>query len=388
MKTPAQRPAQKKSLAIFAGLVLFAGVGLAIAFQRPPCSGWRDCYLVLHRVESGQGEADQYRQVLLDHFAASSDKIAFSVLMPDNHSVGLLIADRRSGTSRIMSEPGAYFGQPYFSADGRRFLLVRARQGRPYRQLLSCQIATWQCEIVVQMHDSIMFPIELDANTIVYASSAMRTLPDGGQRYDRYDLYAVRKGREPKRLTEFGLYELGWLTVGAGKIVFGASGSNPHVLPPWRPTQTEIYSIKFDQQNLEITQPALPLSPVFQMDTVSMRPAMSPDGERLAFLNVETVHGKYHYNMAVATLDGKIEHYIKVEGLALSHGAFVGDTLLVNELFKDHNRVRRLDLRRGTVDDILTLDYSAAAIAKLDPIKLQVNDGEQSAGRISPIAPN
>jgi hypothetical protein len=388
MMAPAQRSVKKLLIAIFAGLAVLAVGSVAIVFQRPSCAGLRDCYLFLHRIQNGQTDADQYREVLLDQFAASSDKIAFSVLMPDKHSVGLLIADRHTGFSRTLSEPGGYFGQPYFSPDGRRFLLVRVRQSRPYRDLLSCQVTTWRCEVVVRTHDSIMFPVGIDAGTILYSSSPMRTAPDGRKLYNHYDLYVVTRGSKPKRLTEFGLHEIGWLGLGGGEVVFGADGYNPTVLPKWKLVRTEIYAAKFDSKRLEVVAGTLPLAPIFQMDTLSIRPAISSDGKRVAFLKVEPIHGKYQYNMTVAASDGAILRSVKVEGRALSHGVFVDGTLLFNELFKDHYRVRMLNLARGTVDDVLTLNHTAEALGKLDAIALQVDDSERSAQPASPALPN
>lgn len=374
---------------VIAGLVVLAIGVAASAALWPPCSGWRGCYLLLHRIENGQSDTDQYRKVLVDHFAASADKFAFSVLMADSRSVGMIVADRHSGVSRLISESGAHLGQPYFSTDGRRFLLVRARYDSPQRQLLSCQIATWQCEVVVQTGDTIMFPVEIDAGTILYASSPMRIAVDGRKLYQTYDFYIARTGGEPARLSNYRLYELGWLSVVAGKIVFGAEAApgNP-VLPRRTLHPAAIYAVKFDDRKLEILPVALPLTPIFQMDTISIRPAMSPDGQRVAFLNVESVKGRYHYNMAVASLDGAIQHYVKVEGIFLSHGAFVGDKLFFGELFKDHYRVRQLDLKQGTVDDVLTFDYSAQTLEKLEPISLRINDGARSALRRSSTLPN
>jgi len=72
----------------------------------------------------------------------------------------------------------------------------------------------------------------------------------------------------------------------------------------------------------------------------------------------------------------------------LSHGAFVGDKLFFGELFKDHYRVRQLDLKQGTVDDVLTFDYSAQTLEKLEPISLRINDGARSALRRSSTLPN
>jgi hypothetical protein len=388
MSTPAQRPTKKTFSALIVGLVLLAVGGLVVGFRHLPCSLARDCYLLLKRVQSGQTGADQRRRVLLENFGASADKIAFSVLMSDNRSVGLVVADRHNGVSRVISETGAHFGNPYFSRDGRRLLLVRALHGRPYRDLLSCRVATWRCEVVVRTSDSIMFPVEVDTDTILYASSPMRTAPDGRKLYNRYDLYVARRDVAPKRLTEFGLYEIGWLGLGSGKLVFGADGHNPRVLPPRKLGRTDIFALKFDWRRLEILPKTLPLTPIFQMDTLSIRPAISPDGQRVAFLKVTSVRGKYRYDMAVATMAGTVEHSIQPDGIALSHGVFVGGTLLVNELFKDHYRVRMLDLARGTVDAVLTLDHSPAALVRLEPIRLKVDDGERSAQRMLPASPN
>jgi hypothetical protein len=78
--------------------------------------------------------------------------------------------------------------------------------------------------------------------------------------------------------------------------------------------------------------------------------------------------------MAIATLDGNLQQRVKLEGIEFSRGAFVADTLIFNELFKDHYRVRQLDLAKGSVADILTIDHSGQAFENLDRIKLQFED--------------
>jgi Tol biopolymer transport system component len=358
-----------------ASLIILALGAAALAYQWPPCSGVRGCYQLLTRIEDGRTRADDHRHVLMSHFAASSAAIVFSVAV-DDRSVGLVVIDRHSSTQRLIVESSAHFGSPYLSPDGQRLVMVKSSFETPQRQVLSCQTATWRCTVLLHTENSVFSPVEIDKNTILFSSSPAFIRSDGGRRYFQYDLYLAEKGAAPVRLTDFKLSELGWLSMFNNQIVFGASGGSHHpALPEYKLNQTEIYSVNYDPQRRQVLQETPPLKSLFQMSTYSIRPSVSADGRRIAFENVEIVKGgRYRYDMAIATLDGNLQQRVKLEGIEFSRGAFVADTLIFNELFKDHYRVRQLDLAKGSVADILTIDHSGQAFENLDRIKLQFED--------------
>jgi hypothetical protein len=349
------------------GLFVLVG-GFAALTHVAPCSSVVGCYRFMRLVQAGQTPADDRRHVLMMHFAASPATVAFSTSIGDR-SVGLVIFDRRTSTPQLISENGYHFGNPYFSSDGQRLLMVRSNLDVPDRELLSCWIATWHCTVLLKTEDSVMSPVEVDPQTILYARSPVY-IRDGRRRYVQYDLYLQAKGAAAVRLTDFRLYELGFLSVTDNRIVFGAGAAN-NVLPKPELGQTEIYALEFDQQR-QVRVPPLPLQPVFKMSTLSIRPSVSADGAHIAFLNVETMQSRYRYNLAVTTPEGSVQHYIKLTGIAFSRGAFVGDTMVFNEVFEDRYQVRQLDLKQGTITDIVSLDHTGQALEKLDRIKLRI----------------
>ena len=77
--------------------------------------------------------------------------------------------------------------------------------------------------------------------------------------------------------------------------------------------------------------------------------------------------------MVVADLDGVVRDEIAVEGLALSSGAFVENSLLVNELFEDHYRIRSVDLVSKRVTS-MRVEHSPEYLRAIEPIILAVDE--------------
>jgi hypothetical protein len=356
-------------------LIVLAVGAAALAYQRPLCSGLSGCYRLLIRIEDGRTRYDEQRSALMMHFAASSAAVAFSVAV-DDRSVGLVVLDRRNSTQRLIVESGVHFGNPYLSPDGQRLVMVKSSFEVPQRQVLSCQTATWRCAVLLNTKNSVMSPVEIDKDTILFSSSPVVIRDDGKRQYWQYDLYSLKKGAVPVRLTDFKLYELGYLSAIDGKVVFGAHPApNSGVLPKYKLDQTEIYSVDYDARRSQVHPPSLPLAPLFEMGTLSIRPSVSADGQRIAFLNVERLKGgRYRYDLAATSLGGNLQQRVKLEGIAFSRGAFVENAVIFNELFKDHYRVRQLDPATGNIADVLTLGHSDQAIENLDRIILHIED--------------
>jgi hypothetical protein len=110
----------------------------------------------------------------------------------------------------------------------------------------------------------------------------------------------------------------------------------------------------------------------------STSPIVSGDGKRVAFLNTNRKGSPWRYNIAVADIDGVVQGGFSVEGVAFSPGAFVGDTLLVNELFDDHYRVLSVDLSSGRVTG-MGVKNSPAHLRSIEPITLIVDGGGASS---------
>jgi hypothetical protein len=92
----------------------------------------------------------------------------------------------------------------------------------------------------------------------------------------------------------------------------------------------------------------------------------------VAFLNTNRKGNPWRYNIAVADIDGVVDGGFSVEGVAFSSGAFVGDTLLVNELFDDHYRILSADLSSRRVTG-MGIKHSPEYLRTIEPITLSVD---------------
>jgi hypothetical protein len=92
----------------------------------------------------------------------------------------------------------------------------------------------------------------------------------------------------------------------------------------------------------------------------------------VAFLNTNRKGNPWRYNIAVADIDGIVDGGFSVEGLAFSSGAFVGNTLLVNELFDDHYRILSTDLSSRRVTG-MGMKHSPEYLKAIEPVTLLVD---------------
>jgi hypothetical protein len=180
------------------------------------------------------------------------------------------------------------------------------------------------------------------------------------------------------RLTNYEAYALSPISVGGNKIAFGAEGKRG--LEPIPCTdrdslkcdQSNIYVLEFDPSNATIPNKPAALAPRFVVAGYSTSPILSANGKRLAFLNTNRKGSPWRYNIVVADIDGIVDGGFSVEGLAFSSGAFVGDTLLVNELFYDHYRILSADLQSKRVTG-MGMKHSPDYLRTIEPITLLVD---------------
>jgi hypothetical protein len=140
-----------------------------------------------------------------------------------------------------------------------------------------------------------------------------------------------------------------------------------------------------NKRTVSASRPAT-LTPLFMIGGLSVTASVSRNGSRGAVLNTATGRGGYRYDMVLATMGGAIQRRINVEGIGFSPGAFVGETLLFNELFDDRYQVRLLDLTSNALQSVLFVEHAPDKLRALERITLAV-DGELPTGSPAQIRP-
>ncbi|MEH2513592.1 hypothetical protein V1291_004946 [Nitrobacteraceae bacterium AZCC 1564] len=340
------------------------------------CQGrMRDCYASYRSFTRGADTMSQRRlNSMHGGFTASASSVAFPIPLAGNGD-GILVMDHDKDRPKLISTAGYTHWSPRFSPDGERLIFFRMAAGGRERELLSCEVSMWRCAILFRAPDAMMSAVDIGNGVVLFSMNTRRTNDPEDRR--RFDVFAIRKGRDPVRLTNYEAYELHSLSVGGGKLVFGAAGRNFSTTGACQPDnhrdcdKSEIFALDFDPSMLAVNDGAGPLKPLFSVTGSSVNPIASSDGRRIAFLNTNRAGGTWRYNFAFGDLDGHVDGGLPVRGIYFSPGAFAGDELFVNELFEDRYRIYRLDLKLKRVGQ-LEIKHSPEEIATFEPITLSI----------------
>jgi hypothetical protein len=328
--------------------------------------------------KSQNADLQQNRRAASFQFTASRDVISLPVAVADDET-GLLIVERRSGRQRLLSEPNMIFSSPHLSADGKHLIFVRRRASNETRELLSCVILSWKCRILLRTPNTIMSPLEIDQNTILFSSSPLLEGPDKRLRATQYDLYMLRGAPEPRRLTDLKLYQLDPISLAGNLIIFSAiaPSGNYAIIPkrdPVTKSSSDIFELELNLTESRIKSPSQPLAPLFSIGGYSTFPSTSTDGAYVAFLNRRASAGQSRYNLVIATHAGAVMRYIEASGTNFSRAAFVGETVLASELFEDRYVVREFEMRGEVSRVVLELNHSLRSLRGLERMSVQVDD--------------
>lgn len=339
------------------------------------CQGrMRDCYASYRLLTSAIPSMTQRRlHSMHGGFTASASSVAFPIPLEGNGDGIVVIDNDRS--PKLISTAGYTHWSPRFSPDGERMVFARMAAVSRERELLSCEVSTWRCAILFRTPNPLTSAVDIGNGVVLFSMNARKT--DDLENSRRFDIFAIRKGGDPVRLTNYEAYEVHSLSVGGGKLVFGASGRNGFAPDPCPPTayikcdRSEIFALDFDPSVPAVLGKGGLLKPLFTVNGYSVKPIASADGRRVASLNTNRQGNPYRYNIAVADLDGHVDGGYAVQGIYFSPGAFVGDALFFSELFEDRYRTLRADLTSREVKG-LEIKHSPENIATFEPITLAI----------------
>jgi hypothetical protein len=322
-----------------------------------PCSGLRDCYLSWNLFWNDGDRLAGERKFALSQFAASSKLIAFSTPVEPN-ATGLIFFNRENQQTKLIYEGGAAFFAPFLSSDSERPIFIK--RGSSNREIISCLINGWICRSFLRTENSLRSPVEIDRDTIAYASSPLIVGYDKKKRFSRYDVFLKRRDEPPVQVTNFGVYSLDPLSASNSRILFSVF-NGPY----------DIYSMQINQLTGGGMSPQASKLPVPDK-AIIVDAAVSPDDQRTSFLQAETVKGQasFQYNLHLANSEAVTLRTIKVEGIAMSGGVFDQNSLIYNELFEDHYRISKLDLSTDKIEEIAVIQHSSPDVQSLERIKL------------------
>lgn len=364
---------------VFFALIVAGGVAYT-AFYFHSCLGrMQACYASFRSATSGVDRAKQERFASIHAgFTASENLVAFPVPL-ENGSYGIILVSPENGHAKLIATNGYSHWAPQLSADGERLIFARGDSGGE-RELVTCDIRSWHCSILFRTRRPLRTPFDIGNGYVLFATDKPRE--GDSARSGGFDIFAVRRGEQPKQLTDYGMYNLQSLSVSNNKIMLGMYGQrggfNPNsCFSGPECDKSDIYTLSFDQQQMKIHYKPDLLKPLFTVAGYSTQPVISPDGKRVAFKNTNRQGNPWRYNTAISDLSGVVDGGVPVQGYAFSTSAFAGNWLFVNEVFEDHYRVLRIDLTSKKVDGF-RVEHSPDCLKSVEPVTLSI-DGLASA---------
>jgi hypothetical protein len=238
---------------------------------------------------------------------------------------------------------------PFLSPDGERLLLARQDSHAGESELLSCGITNLVCRRLFTTKLSIVDPVEINADKIVYISSAFNAIPGVRSRYSDNDFWLYEAGKEPRPITDVQFHVLTRLSVTSSHIYFSALGPHPgkEVIPKYKPLEdasSSIYRLAFDSHTDVVTIPPTQLSPLFVADrSESNSPSVAFDETFAAFLRADVYRkGGFRFDLVVQSLTTSASLLFESAGIGFSRPVVVGRTVVVNDLLDDRYIIKRL----------------------------------------------
>jgi hypothetical protein len=310
------------------------------------------------------------RNVVAGYLAASSRQVAFSV--QEEQSIDIVVGDFESGSITVLRSPGTRLIFPFLTPDSSRLLVVRQHPDNGASDLLSCTTNNYHCRVLHTSKDAISSPTEIDEHRILFVSSQLRT---GGpilrskylgfpvNRYVRHDIWRLDVGQAPRHVTDFELYELGNLCITENNVYFSGLGprSDKPVIPKYTVLQrpmSDIYRLPIDRASGTISLPDVQLKPVFLQEGYTFSASVSGDDSLAALLRTTTnwTGGGYRYDLVIQDLRTGASRVIEpANRLSFSRPVFVGNAILVNEIFEYKYVIKRMLPGEASIQPVLEI---------------------------------
>jgi hypothetical protein len=265
-----------------------------------------------------------------------------------------------SGSVTELRSPGNRLIFPFLSPDGSRLLVVRQRLENGVSDLLSCTIDNFRCKLLHSSKDAISSPVEIDQHRLLFVSGQLRT--DGPNlrskylgfpvnRYVKHDIWRLDVGRSPSRVTDYELYELGDLCVTVSNVYFHGVGPRPDkpVIPSFAALQrpaTDVYQLTLDRASGSVSSPEVQLKPLFLQEGYTFAAKVSADESLAALIRTTTNWpngGGFRYDLVIQDLQTGVSRTIPpTDRLGFSRPVFVGNALLVSEIFDNKYIIKRM----------------------------------------------
>ena len=176
---------------------------------------------------------------------------------------GWRLLSRGTKRQRLIADDKVILVGPRFSQDGQRLLFVRNQASSEDRELVSCETVDLAMpHVLLRTTNTIISPVEIDNDTILYSSSPVTfdpttRVPNRRLRSDHHDFYLLKAGAPPRRLSDFDLYQIYALNVTPTQVIFSAAGPKPNnlIIPkfePLAPADSEIFALDFDLSEYRI----------------------------------------------------------------------------------------------------------------------------------------
>jgi hypothetical protein len=329
-------------------------------------------FLASHYIQAAQ--MLRVRERMIDQYTATVKWIVFSVALDDD-TAALAVIDRITGHRRLVVSQGNFLAFPRFSTDGERVLVIRGNQAGGNAELLSCSIENWKCRVLVRAPQPIYWPVEVRKDVVLYSGSELYA--EGRRR--QYDFYLAEPPNEPVRLSNFAFYNLAALNVVDDKIVFSTAASMsaanvifPKTIDALAPARSEIFALQINWKQRRLLIPSRPLEPLCEIDGTSTEPTTSEDGTRIAFVNRRLTAGRSRYNLVVSTFDGVPLKYVDATSNGYSRPAFVGTTVLANQIFEDRYETTLVDLANSSTRQEAIFNHTSRALDALEHFEIKI----------------
>jgi hypothetical protein len=126
-----------------------------------------------------------------------------------------------------------------------------------------------------------------------------------------------------------------------------------------------------DWKERRLIIPSHQLEPLYAIDGFSTLPTTSEDGVSVAFLNRRLTAGLDRYNLVVVKIDGTIQKYVDSTTTGFSRPAFVGSSVLANQLFEDRYETTLVDLSNNSTRQIAVFDHTPSALESLERVEIR-----------------